>query len=400
MKITLLDLPDIRQNLLPLTFTRPIANIRVGILRISEKWEERLNAKASYITEPYLSNKFSSADQTELLINAAVCPDTKLVDTIKSLKEGDALYHESTFVAAKSNNRHNYGDAISTTFNKVVYQGEIVTINHSWDIFSNNGQEIKNDFDLLTQRRKSKEIVDPHTIVYNPGNVFIEEGAKLKACILNAENGPIYIGKNAQIHEGAIISGPTVICESAHVNQGAKIRVNSTIGPYCKVGGEVSNAVFFGYSNKGHDGYLGNAVIGEWCNLGADTNNSNLKNNYTSVKVWDYTSEKFKDTGLQFCGLIMGDHAKCAINTMFNTGTVVGVAANIFGAGFPKNFLPSFSWGGVGKTVTFAYRKALETAEAMMSRRKLELSEADREIMQEVFNRTAQYRTWEVKSDK
>lgn len=400
MKITLLDLPDIRQNLLPLTFTRPIADIRVGILRISEKWEARLNAKASYITDSYLSKKFAVSDHTKLLINAAVCPNTKLVDEIKSLKDGDALYHESTFIAAKSNSRHHYGDAISTALNKVAYQGEIVVINHSWDIFSNNGQEIKNDFDLLSQGKKSQEIVDPHTIVYDLKNIFIEAGAKLKACILNAENGPIYIGKNAQIHEGSIISGPAAICEHAHVNQGAKIRANSTIGPYCKVGGEVSNAVFFGYSNKGHDGYLGNAVIGEWCNLGADTNNSNLKNNYTSVKVWDYSSERFKDTGLQFCGLIMGDHAKCAINTMFNTGTVVGVAANVFGAGFPKNFLPSFSWGGVGKTVTFAYHRALETAEAMMSRRKLELTEADKEIMQEVFNRTAQYRTWEVKSDK
>ncbi|MFT7612722.1 MAG: UDP-N-acetylglucosamine diphosphorylase/glucosamine-1-phosphate N-acetyltransferase, partial [Parvicellaceae bacterium] len=362
MKITLLDLPDIRQNLLPLTFTRPIADIRVGILRISEKWEARLNAKASYTTESYLAQKFPASDQTDLLINAAVCPDAKLVDEIKSLKDGDVIYHESTFIAAKSNRQHYYGDAISTAFNKVAYQSEIVTINHSWDIFSNNGQEIKKDFALLTQGRKSQDIVDPHTIIYGSENVFIEEGAKLKACILNAERGPIYIGKNSQIHEGAIITGPFAIGESAHVNAGAKIKADTTIGPHCKVGGEVSNAVFFAYSNKGHDGYLGNAVIGEWCNLGADTNNSNLKNNYTSVKVWDYNSERFKDTGLQFCGLIMGDHAKCAINTMFNTGTVVGVAANVFGAGFPKNFLPSFSWGGVGKTVTFAYHRALETA--------------------------------------
>ena len=399
MKIALIDLPLIRQNLLPLTFTRPIADIRIGILRISEKWEHYFNAQVSFITESYLSKKYSVSEDHDLVINGAVCPNANLVDKIRSIKSGEALYQEEIFIAAKLSTTLTFGDEING-LNKIEYDGKLVVINHSWDIFNFNGAEIRSDFELMTKGRKSEAIEDPHSIVYNPDNVFIEQGVKLKACIINAENGPVYIGKNAQIHEGAIIIGPFSMGESAHVNAGAKIKADTTIGPFCKVGGEVSNAVFFGYSNKGHDGYLGNAVIGEWCNLGADTNNSNLKNNYTSVKAWDYKTERFKDTGLQFCGLIMGDHAKCAINTMFNTGTVVGVAAIIFGAGFPKNFIPSFSWGGVGKTVTFGFKRALETANAMMSRRNLALTAAEQEILLQVFEQTAQYRTWEVKSDK
>lgn len=399
MKIALIDLPDLRQNLLPLTFTRPIADIRIGILKISEKWEHLLNSSASYITESYLEQKFKAEQKPNFIINGSICPDKFLSEEILKLKTGEALFKDDVFIAASTEKNLRYGEDLRKIFTIRPYQASINQVIHSWDIFSKNGQQIEADFDLLTKGRKSCDISDPHTIVYKKENIFIEEGTELKACIINAEAGPVYIGKNTKVHEGAIIRGPFALGEGAHVNPGAKIKRNTTIGPYCKVGGEVSNAVFLGYCNKGHDGYLGNAVIGEWCNLGADTNNSNLKNNYTSVKMWDYGTARFKDTGLQFCGLVMGDHAKCAINTMFNTGTVVGVAANVFGAGFPRNFLPSFSWGGINKTSTFGYKRALETAEAMMSRRSIELTEVDKDILNYVFEKTAKYRTWDNKEE-
>lgn len=395
MKIALIDFPNIRQNLLPLTFTRPIADIRIGILKISEKWSNRLNAKISYITEPYLNQKFSIKENPDLIINASICPDNELSQAVSKLKKGEALFKGKILIAFNPQNKINYGDKLDNPLIHLKYKNDITQIENSWDIFTYNGSEIELDYELLTNGQKSIEITDPHTIVYNPDNVFIEKGAKLKACIINAEEGAVYIGKNASVNEGAIIRGPFAMGESAQISIGAKITGNVSIGMHSKIGGEVSNTVLFDYSNKAHDGYLGNTVVGSWCNIGANTNNSNLKNNYTSVKLWDYNTEQLKDTGLQFCGLIMGDHAKCAINTMFNTGTVVGVAANVFGAGFPHKFLPSFSWGGIGKIATFKYKKALETADAMMSRRSFNLTEIDKEIMKEVFERTTKYRTWD-----
>jgi len=382
MQINLFDSQQIRENLLPFTFTRPVASIRIGILTINEKWQ-KYGFEVGFETQDYLSKKFPSLI-SNIKINGALCPNASLVEAIKSLNRDEQLTAGETVLAIN-------GSATKS----INFHGEFRMIHQPWEIFQYNREQIEADFKLITAGRKSQPITDPHTIVYGEKNIFLEEGASIKAAIINAEHGPVYIGKNAQIHEGAIIHGAFALCESAHVNMGAKIKGDSTVGPFSKVGGEVSNAVIFGYSNKGHDGFLGNSVIGEWCNLGADTNTSNLKNNYAHVKLWHYGTQRFAQTGLQFCGLMMGDHAKCGINTMFNTGTVVGVGANVFGAGFPKNFVPSFSWGGASGLITFQVKKFYEVADAVMKRRGIEFSEIEKEIIDKVFELTAQYRTWE-----
>jgi UDP-N-acetylglucosamine diphosphorylase/glucosamine-1-phosphate N-acetyltransferase len=270
-------------------------------------------------------------------------------------------------------------------------------IDEVWKIFQHNGNQIRADFEILTAGRKSNPITDIHTRVYGAENIFIEEGVSLRAALLNAENGPIYLGKNSQVQEGALIKGPFALCEGSHVNMGAKVRGDTTVGPFSKIGGEVSNSVIFGYANKSHDGFLGNSVLGEWCNLGADTNTSNLKNNYENVKLWSYAKEGFKDTGLMFCGLMMGDHSKCGINTMFNTGTVVGVSANIFGDGYPRNFIPSFAWGGAAGFTTFQLNKALDTASKAMSRRSMVLDEQETSILKHVYETSSRFRVWDKK---
>jgi UDP-N-acetylglucosamine diphosphorylase/glucosamine-1-phosphate N-acetyltransferase len=266
-----------------------------------------------------------------------------------------------------------------------------------WRIFQFNPEQIRLDYALITSGKKSSGIQDKHTIVYNESNIFVEEGVSIRAAILNAEDGPIYLGKNSIVQEGAIIKGPFALCEGSTVGMGSKMRGDTTVGPHSKVGGEISNSVIFGYSNKGHDGFIGNTVIGEWCNLGADTNTSNLKNNYENVKLWNYAKGGFTDTGLQFCGLMMGDHSKCGINTMFNTGTVVGVSANIFGDGFPRNFIPSFSWGGANGFTTYQIKKAYETAQKVMERRKVVLDDIEKEILANIFELTTAYRVWDKK---
>ncbi len=384
MQINLFDDPKIRGQLLPFTYTRPVASIRIGILTIAEKWE-KFGFQIGYQTQEYLGKKFPSIPSS-LTINGALIPSKELANAISKLAEGEFLVKGEVRLASNGESK-----------SAVDFQGETLLIENSWDIFRLNRSQIEADFDLITKGRTSQEITDPHTIVYGKENLFVEEGASIKAAIINAENGPVYIGKNASVHEGAIINGAFALCESSHVNMGANIKGDTTIGPHCKVGGEVSNSVIFGYSNKGHDGFLGNSVIGEWCNLGADTNTSNLKNNYAPVKLWNYQSGRFSNTGLQFCGLMMGDHAKCGINTMFNTGTVVGVGANIFGSGFPRNFVPSFSWGGANGFTTFQPRKFYEVADAVMKRRSLEFDDIEKEIVDAVFDRTAEYRIWEKK---
>jgi UDP-N-acetylglucosamine diphosphorylase/glucosamine-1-phosphate N-acetyltransferase len=394
MRIILFDQPNIRMDLLPFTFTRPIADLRVGILTIAEKWSKHFHCDISYQTETYLTGKYPLvADDENLLINGALLPDLALVTAIESLKSDEALSRNGLLLAVKCNKEASENWPFEKAdFKQIEYQNEVSAILKPWHIFQLNGQEIRKDFALLTHGRKSQTITDPHVIMYGKENIFIEDGAKIKACIINAEEGPVYIGRNAQIHEGVMIHGPLALCESAHLNMGAKLRGDNTIGPFCKAGGEVSNSVMLGYSNKGHDGFLGNSVIGEWCNIGADTNTSNLKNNYTSVKLWSYSSRRFEQTGQQFCGLMLGDHSKCGINTMFNTGTVVGVGANIFGAGFPRNFIPSFAWGGVGTITTYRIESFFETADAMMGRRGLGLSEVDREIYHYIFAQTQESR--------
>ncbi|OEK07607.1 glucose-1-phosphate thymidylyltransferase [Flavivirga aquatica] len=389
MNYILFDGPS-RNNLLPFTFTRPVADIRVGILTIREKWETFLGSTTTTITEDYLSEKFPMVEMEEnVMINGAYLPTAELVEMVKSLKENQAIFKGEDVIAFFT--KETQDDIDFDTFEAIEFDKDIIEIENTWDIFSKNGEAIQQDFILLKEDRNSQAIPESNNIIA-PENIFIEEGAKLEFATLNASAGPIYIGKNAEIMEGSIIRGPFALCESATVKLGAKIYGPTTVGPHSKVGGEVSNSVIFGYSNKGHDGFLGNSVLGEWCNLGADTNNSNLKNNYTEVRLWDYETEGFAKTGLQFCGLMMGDHSKCGINTMFNTGTVVGVSANIFGSGFPRNFVPSFSWGGSSGFTTYLTKKAFEVSKVVMARRKIEFTEQDQAILEYVFEETKKYR--------
>ena len=379
-----------RNNLLPFTFTRPVADIRVGILTIREKWETYLDSKTTTVTEDYLSDKNPMVELEEnVMINASYLPNLELIEMVKDLKENQAIFKDEDVVAFFS--KDSQEDINFDTYEALEFSGDLIKIVHTWDIFSKNGEAIQEDFDLLTNGRRSQSIPASNNIIA-PENIFIEEGAKLEFATLNASGGPIYIGKNSEIMEGSIIRGPFALCEGAGVKLGAKIYGPTTVGPHSKVGGEVNNSVIFGYSNKGHDGFLGNSVLGEWCNLGADTNTSNLKNNYAEVRLWDYQTEGFARTGLQFCGLMMGDHSKCGINTMFNTGTVVGVSANIFGSGFPRNFVPSFSWGGSGGFTTYLTKKAFEVAEVVMSRRKMDFTDQDKAILEHVFEETKKFR--------
>jgi UDP-N-acetylglucosamine diphosphorylase/glucosamine-1-phosphate N-acetyltransferase len=383
-----------RSNLLPFTYTRPVADIRIGILTIREKWEMVLKTKTSSQTQQYLQEKFPcefTIDTDNVWINGAVAPNQKLVEEIKSLNPNQVLLSGSIVLAANTGNGKNFDFNIITDLQKFESHAKAMRIEQLWDIFSKNGEAIASDFELLTAGRKSLALSNTNQVI-GIENIFVEEGARVECAILNASTGPIYIGKDAEIMEGSIVRGPFALCEHSTLKLGTKIYGPTTIGPQCKVGGEVNNSVLFGYSNKAHDGFLGNAVIGEWCNLGADSNNSNLKNNYGQVKLWNYEQDDFVNTGLTFCGLIMGDHSKCGINTMFNTGTVVGVNANIFGAGFPQNHIPSFSWGGAAGFTTYKLEQAFEVAARVFERRGLEFNQAEKDILMEVFRLTEKYR--------
>lgn len=388
MNYILFDGPH-RNALLPFTFTRPVADIRVGILTIREKWEKYLGNTTTTITEEYLSDKFPMVEMEEnIMINASFLPNDILIALITNLESNQAIFYQDEVVAfyTKENEEVDF-----ETFDIIEINQECIKIENTWDIFQKNDVAIREDFELITQDRTSKPIPKSVNVIASE-NIFIEEGAKLEFVTLNASTGPIYIGKNAEIMEGSVIRGPFALCEEAQVKLATKIYGATTVGPHCRVGGEVNNSVLFAYSNKGHDGFLGNSVLGEWCNIGADSNNSNLKNNYEEVKLWSYETERFEKTGLQFCGLMMGDHSKCGINTMFNTGTVVGVSANIFGSGFPRNFVPSFSWGGASGFMTYITKKAFETAKIVMSRRHVEFTDVDAQILEHVFEETKKYR--------
>lgn len=381
-----------RNNLLPITFTRPVAEIRIGILTIREKWEKRIGTNISVKTEEYLDKKYKAAfsiDDDNTWIYGGVCPNKKLIEEISALQPGHALYENDILLALNSGSM-SFENAVSTA-KKFESHAQAIVIINLWDIFNKNGEAIKEDYEFITKGRNSLALSKTNQIL-GIENIFVEEGAKVECAVLNATTGPIYIGKDTEIMEGSLIRGPFALCEHAVLKLGAKIYGPTTVGPYSKVGGEVNNSVFTAYSNKGHDGFLGNSVIGEWCNIGADSNNSNLKNNYANVKLWNYSKEKFVDTGLQFCGLMMGDHSKCGINTMFNTGTVVGVNANIFGSGFPRNFIPSFSWGGAAGFTTYKLKDAFEVAEKVMERRGIKLEETDKEILTHIFEQTEKYR--------
>lgn len=390
MNYILFDGPS-RDNLLPFTYTRPVADIRIGILTIREKWEKYLGYTTTTLTEDYLSEKFPMVElENNVMINASFLPNRELVELIKGLEENQAIFKDEDVIAFYTKETQDEVDF--ETYEAIEFNEDILKVEHTWDIFSKNGEAIQDDFELLTKGKKSQPI--PSNInVLHPENIFIEEGAVVNFSSLNASNGPIYIGKNTEIMEGSIIRGPFVLCEGSVVKMGAKIYGPTTIGPYSKVGGEVNNSVMFGYSNKGHEGFIGNTVLGEWCNLGADTNTSNLKNNYAEVRLWNYNTEGFARTGLQFCGLMMGDHSKCGINTMFNTGTVVGVSANIFGSGYPRNFIPSYSWGGHQGFTNYLPKKAFEVAQRVMARRQIEFTKVDEDILTHIFELTKNYRS-------
>ncbi|WP_373518483.1 GlmU family protein [Pricia sp.] len=391
MNYILFDGP-VRNNLLPFTFTRPVADIRIGILTIREKWEKYLGNTTTTITEDYLSEKYPMVEMEEnVLINASLLPTKMLVDLIIDLKENEAIFQGEEVIAFFTKDTQREVDFSS--YKTIDFEDAIVRVVNTWDIFEKNGEALQADFDLITAGRESAPISATNRVIH-PENIFLEEGAKVEYSILNASDGPIYLGKHAEIWEGAMVRGAFALCEHAVVKMGAKIYGATTVGPHGKICGEISNSVIFGYSSKGHEGYLGNAVIGEWCNIGADSNNSNLKNNYAKVRLWNYASESFEQTGLQFCGLMMGDHSKTAINTMLNTGTVVGVNVNIYVPGFPRNFIPSFSWGGATGFSTYLPEKAFETAKVMMARRQVEFNDVEARILEHVFELTKKWRNY------
>ena len=381
MKIQLVDGKH-RDHLLPLTYTRPVAQLRCGILTIAEKYQKR-GFEVGYETEEYLQEKFPSV-QHDILVSGSVCPTDSFIDAITSLTEGQALIQDDQLLAFKG---ANWADTPSEIF---PFNDVLNLIIRPWDIWTKNAAEMNIDFDVLTKDRFSAPIDSSNTVFGD--RIFLEEGARVKASILNATSGPIYLAQNAEVMEGSIVRGGLALGAHSALKLGTKVYGATTLGPHCKVGGEINNSVILGYSNKGHDGFLGNSAIGEWCNLGADTNNSNLKNNYDEVKAWSYVDGRFSKTGQQFCGLIMGDHSKSGINTMFNTGTVVGVSANIYGAGFPRNFIPSFTWGGPQGTTEYMIKKALDTANRMMQRRGLQVDDVERTILEKVYADSAKYR--------
>ncbi|WBL20969.1 GlmU family protein [Zunongwangia sp. HRR-M8] len=382
---------SVRNQLLPFTFTRPVADIRFGILTMRERWEYILGYTTSTITEDYLSEKWPLVEFEEnIMINSAYFPSAEFIQQIKNLNKKEAIFDGEEIVAFYTEEDQ---EVDFSAYKQLEIKGDVLKLEHTWDIFSKNGKAIKFDFQLITEDRESQPI-DSSNYVKNAENVFIEEGAVVENCSLNASSGPIYIGKDALVMEGCFFRGPIAIGEEAIVKMGAKIYGATTIGPGSRAGGEINNSVLFQNSNKGHEGYLGNSVLGEWCNLGADTNNSNLKNNYAEVRLWDYETEGFAKTGLQFCGLMMGDHSKCGINSMFNTGTVVGVSCNIFGTGYPRNFIPSFSWGGSAGMTTYQTKKVFEVARLVLERRKMEFTEQDEAILEHVFEETLKYRRY------
>lgn len=387
MNYILFDDQKVRADLLPLTFTRPIADIRFGIRTMREKWEKLLGQKTSTLTEGYLSKKFPIIKaEDNILINSSICPSKELLEQINNLKTNQALVGKIKVVAMRLN-LDNLENMETSDSSEIVLDADTTCINNVWDLFSKLDTTIVKDFDCITKGRKSQAISKTNNIIGN-GSIFLEEGAKVEYAYLNTNDGPIYIGKNAEIMEGAVIRGPFSLGDNSTVRPLARISGATSIGPHSKVGGEVSNSLVLGYSNKVHDGFLGNSIIGEWCNLGADTNTSNLKNTYDDVRIWNYRQETFINTGLQFCGLIMGDHSKAAINTMFNTGTVVGVSVNLFGGNFPRQFVSSFNWGGFNGFRKYNLKKALQVAEKVYARRNLEFDNIEKDILIEIYEST------------
>lgn len=387
MNIVLFDSKE-RINFLPLTYTRPMADMRMGMMTFRERWEHYLGVSSSSLTEGYLSTKYSlTLESDNLFIHGTLVATQQLVEQINQLTIGQGLTYEGDLIAYRSSNSVEDLNMLQLT----ALDFKVLVLKQVWELFVNNDTVLRADFELLTKGRESAPIPE-HCTVINPEQFFMEEGASISCSVFNASTGPIYIGKNAEVMESSAIRGPFSLGEHSTVKMASKFYGAISIGPHCKVGGEINNSIVFGYSNKGHDGFLGNSVIGEWCNIGADTNTSNLKNDYSITRLWNYAQNRFVSTGRQFCGLIMGDHSKSAINTMFNTATVVGVSSTVFGSGFVKNFVPSFSWGGEKNSTTYLLNKALDTAERVMERRSIVLSEEDKAILEEVFEQSKAYR--------
>ncbi|MDR1974802.1 MAG: GlmU family protein [Bacteroidales bacterium] len=385
MSCILYDDSIIRANLLPFTFTRPICEIRVGVLNIREKWERITGVKTSCLTEEYLQDKYPLSEDADsnILINASFLPDGEMAAAVMGLKLNEALVKGDSVIAYRSV-KSSSDDEVIAPLQEIQYGNEAIQIQNLCDIFLQNGNQIRKDIAILSLGKISQKLSDTNRVI-GAENIFVEKNVKAENAIFNAEEGPIYIGKDVHIMDGAIIRGPVALCDSALVRMGARVYNDTTIGPFCKVGGEIQNTVFIGYSNKAHDGYLGNSVIGEWCNIGAGTNSSNLKNDYSEVRIWNYAAETFLETGQMFCGLFMGDHSKAAINTSFNTGTVVGICSNVFGAGFPRQYIPSFMWGSSG---VHPLDRATDTAEKVMARRNITMDEKERQVLKYVFETT------------
>jgi UDP-N-acetylglucosamine diphosphorylase/glucosamine-1-phosphate N-acetyltransferase len=377
-------------SLRPLTFTRPVADLRLGIMTIAEKWGRYAADTPGYHTADYLSVKYAADPEAELFINGSVCPDEQLFEAIACLQTGEVLSKDTLILAYRIDGTQRISPDEAACLRPVPYSGSFTRIVYPEDIFRNNDAQLRADFNLLTRGRTSGRISATNTVLGD--DIFIEEGAVAECSTFNTLNGPVYLGKNSEVWEGTHIRGSFALCENSQVKMGSKIYGQTTIGPYSRVGGEINNAVIWGYSSKGHEGYLGNSVMGQWCNIGADSNNSNLKNNYAEVKLWDYEQRSFRKTGLQFCGLIMADHAKCGINTMFNTGTVAGVSANVFGAGYPENFIPDFSWGGTKGFEIYQLDKMFGTTEKVFERRNIEFNQVEKDILSTIFKLTAVYR--------
>ena len=394
-----------RTALLPLTFSRPVGAIRIGILTISEKWEQLGAGHVRFLSQDYFNGLYPNIsaipnDLTCLFVPGNLLPTPSIRDAAFKLKDGEILESDGQIIAIRTSKSEflsfweNTTDNLNITqfsqYTSTSLKGAAVFIRRPFHIFQLNEDALSIDFDLLTRDKTSAKLSSTNTHIGS--SLFIEDGAIVEGAILNSTKGPIYIGKNAEVMEGSVIRGPFAMGESATLKMGTRIYGATTLGPHCKAGGEISNSVMFGYSNKGHDGFLGNSVIGEWCNLGADTNTSNLKNNYSEVRAWNYGTRKMENTGLQFHGLVMGDHSKCGINTMFNTGTTAGFAANIFDSGFPPKHIPSFAWGGAQGFTTFRLEKSFEMARAMMSRRKIAWTSAHERMFTTLFEQTAKDR--------
>jgi UDP-N-acetylglucosamine diphosphorylase/glucosamine-1-phosphate N-acetyltransferase len=379
-----------RQSFLPLTYTKPIAELRIGILTVKEKWDLYLKTVCSYDTVSYLQEKYSKVlGDKNIFINACILPNQQLAESIHSLSAGQALYYKNLLVAYCCNKQEESVEI--SEYQHISYIHQLSHLSKVTDFFLLNSQEIEADFELMTKGRTSEPIPKGVQTI-NEEQIFIEEGVKVLFSSLNASEGAIYIGSNATIMEGCHVRGPFSLGSNSTLKMGAKIYGGTTIGPHSKIGGEVSDSIVMGYSNKGHDGYLGNAVVGEWCNFGAGSTNSNLKNNYSNVKLWNYQLNDYKDTQLKFCGLIMGDYSKLGINTSINTGTVIGACVSYAGGGVPKKFLPSFSWANGSSNAVYDFKKAMGTAKIVMGRRNIPFKIEDFAILKKVFEQTAKYR--------